>query len=105
MRATCDPVGRRNLGSQTTTNPDEKRDRRRSQEHDVSQAEAESIFFNQPLLIVEDAGHSQVEQRLHALGKTHGHRLLHLTFTLRENDTLIRVISAGPMHRVAGITA
>ena len=67
--------------------------------HDVSQAEAESIFFNQPLLIVEDAGHSPVEQRLHALGKTHGHRLLHLTFTLRDKATLIRVISARPMHR------
>ena len=65
----------------------------------MTQAEAESVFFNQPLLIVQDDRHSQIEQRLHALGKTHSHRLLHLTFTLRDDATLIRVISARPMHR------
>ena len=36
---------------------------------------------------------------LHALGRTHNQRLLHLTFTLRKDDTQIRVISARPMHR------
>ena len=73
--------------------------RKSSEKHGVSQAEAESVFFNQPLLVVDDAVHSKVEQRLHALGKTHHHRLLRLTFTLRDNATLIRVISARPMHR------
>jgi len=73
--------------------------RKSTDKHGVSQAEAESVFFNQPLLIVQDADHSQVEQRLHALGRTYGHRLLHLTFTLRDKATLIRVISARPMHR------
>ncbi len=73
--------------------------RKNIDKHGVSQAEAESVFFNQPLLVVEDAAHSQQEQRLHALGKTHDHRLLHLKFTLRNDATLIRVISARPMHR------
>jgi uncharacterized DUF497 family protein len=67
--------------------------------HDVSQAEAESIFFNDPLIVVEDARHSETEQRLHALGKTTQNRLLHITFTLRQKGTLIRVISARDMHR------
>src|SRR4051812_3260320 len=31
--------------------------------HDVSQAEAESIFFNDPLAVVEDAKHSDRERR------------------------------------------
>jgi uncharacterized DUF497 family protein len=33
------------------------------------------------------------------LGHTDAGRLLHVTFTLRHNDTVIRVISARPMHR------
>jgi uncharacterized protein len=37
--------------------------------------------------------------RFHALGKTLDGRALHITFTLRGDDTLIRVISARDMHR------
>lgn len=67
--------------------------------HGVSQPEAEEMFFNEPLLVVEDQLHSQNELRLHALGQTNDQRLLHVTFTLREQHTLIRIISARPMHR------
>ncbi|MCX7545795.1 BrnT family toxin [Marinicella gelatinilytica] len=67
--------------------------------HDVSQHESEQIFFNQPLLILPDTKHSQNEIRYHALGKTDQNRYLHITFTLRENSRLIRVISARDMHR------
>ncbi len=67
--------------------------------HGVSQAEAEQVFFNQPLLIVPDSKHSQRETRYHALGRTDGGRALHITFTLREDGKLIRVISARDMHR------
>ena len=67
--------------------------------HDVSQAEAEQLFFNSPLLLSADAKHSQIEARYHALGKTDVGRKLHITFTLRISDTLIRVISARDMHR------
>jgi uncharacterized DUF497 family protein len=67
--------------------------------HDVSQAEAEQVFFNEPLLTVPDAKHSAIEQRLHALGRTDDRRLLHITFTLRDKDTNIRVISARDMSR------
>lgn len=78
---------------------DEGNARKSRDKHAVNQAEAESVFFNDPLLVVEDAAHSQHEQRLHALGKADSQRLLHITFTLREESTLIRVISARPMHR------
>lgn len=67
--------------------------------HDVSQNEAEQVFFNQPLLVLSDARHSQEEIRFHALGRTDDIRLLHVTFTLRGGGRLIRVISARPMHR------
>lgn len=72
---------------------------RKNEKHGVSQSEAEEVFFNQPLLLLEDALHSGQERRFHALGKTHAGRTLHISFTLREDDTLIRVISARDMHR------
>jgi uncharacterized DUF497 family protein len=73
--------------------------RKSSDKHGVSQAEAEQIFFKQPMLIVRDIHHSQEEIRYHALGTTDDRRLLHVTFTLSDADSLIRVISARDMHR------
>jgi len=78
---------------------DEGNSRKSVEKHDVSQAEAEQIFFNDPLLIVEDTRHSALEVRLHALGRTDAGRLLHVSFTLRGDGRLIRVISARTMHR------
>ena len=78
---------------------DEGNSRKSTEKHDVSQAEAEQIFFNDPLLIVEDISHSISEVRLHALGHTDVMRLLHVSFTLRDDGRLIRVISARAMHR------
>jgi uncharacterized protein len=78
---------------------DEGNSRKSADKHDVSQAEAESIFFNDPLILAEDLRHSHREQRFNALGKTGQNRLLHITFTLRQNGTMIRVISARDMHR------
>jgi len=73
--------------------------RKSADKHDVSQSEAEQIFFNDPLLILPDDRHSQTEPRIHALGKTDTGRLLHVTFTLRADNSKIRVISARDMHR------
>jgi uncharacterized DUF497 family protein len=78
---------------------DEGNARKSVEKHQVSQGEAEQIFFNDPLLISEDVGHSVREPRLHALGQTDAGRLLHVTFTLRNDNRLIRVISARSMHR------
>lgn len=66
--------------------------------HGVSQAEAEQLFFNEPL-VMADARHSDEEPRYHALGETDQGRRLHVTFTLRRQGTLVRVISARDMHR------
>lgn len=72
---------------------------RKNEKHDVSTAESEQVFFNEPLLLLVDAKHSDVELRFHALGKSDEGRLLHVTFTLREEGKNIRVISARDMHR------
>ena len=67
--------------------------------HGVAPGEAGQVFFNEPLLVVIDEKHSGVDTRLHALGKTNEGRLLHITFTLRDEGRRIRVISAREMHR------
>ncbi len=73
---------------------------RKSQlKHSVSMAEAEQVFFHQPLVVSADAQHSENEARWHALGRSDAGRLLHVTFTLRARGRLIRVISARDMHR------
>lgn len=61
---------------------DDGNTRKSEEKHDVSMAEAEQVFFNDPLLLLEDTRHSQRENRQHALGKTNEGRLLHIAFTL-----------------------
>jgi uncharacterized protein len=78
---------------------DHGNNRKSAEKHGVDQAEAEQLFFNDPLLVVEDEKHSVGEQRFHALGRTDDGRHLHVTFTLRQMATRIRVISARDMHR------
>jgi|SRR6476620_6289888 uncharacterized DUF497 family protein len=78
---------------------DEGNSRKSAERHEVSQAEAEQVFFNDPLLVVADQKHSATEPRYHALGRTDGDRRLHITFTLRREATLVRIISARDMHR------
>jgi len=72
-------------------------ERKSADKHGVSQAEAEQAFFNQPLLVLSDERHSASEPRFHALGRTEAGRRLHVTFTLRRDSTLVRVISARDM--------
>jgi len=62
-------------------------------------AETEQVFFNAPLLVLEDSKHSNQEPRFHALGKSDEKRLLHITFTLRQAGEKIRIISARDMHK------
>lgn len=65
--------------------------------HEVSHAECEQVFFNQPLVLAADLAHSAQEDRFFALGQTDGGRLLLVVLTLR--GSLVRVISARPTSR------
>ena len=73
--------------------------RKNEVKHSVTQMEAEEVFFNNPLLISIDDKYSEIENRYLALGKTNKDRGLTIIFTLRQNGTLIRVISARDQHR------
>jgi uncharacterized protein len=72
-------------------------ERKSADKHSVSQAEAEQAFFNQPFVVLADERHSVSEPRFHVLGRTRAGRRLHITFTLRRDGSLVRVISARDM--------
>lgn len=78
---------------------DERNRTKNVDKHGVASSEVEQVFFNLPLLVLADPSHSADEQRYHALGRSDTGRLLHLTFTMRNDGALIRVISARDMSR------
>ncbi|WP_252176937.1 BrnT family toxin [Endozoicomonas sp. 4G] len=73
--------------------------KKNQEKHNVSQYEAEQVFFNKPILLLSDEKHSSLKCRYHAYGKTDDGRKLHVTFTVRDSGQKIRVISARDMHK------
>jgi uncharacterized protein len=67
------------------------------EKHRVSDGECEQVFFNQPLVALPDAEHSEREHRILVLGKTDSGRRLFVVCTPRRD--LIRVISAREMTK------
>ncbi len=66
--------------------------------HNVSNAEAEQIFFNEPLVAGVDEAHtSDVEHRYRALGRTDADRRFFAVFTLRKAS--VRIISIRDMSK------
>ena len=65
--------------------------------HQVMQGECEQVFFNEPIIVLNDVNHSLIENRWFLLGKTDAERLLFIVFTIRGNT--IRVISARDMNK------
>ncbi len=65
--------------------------------HQVTPAECEEIFFNQPLFATDSSQQHEAEDRYYALGKTSMKRLLFIVFTIRKKH--IRIISARDMSR------
>ena len=72
---------------------------RKNEKHGVSKSEVEQVFLNKPLLMADDLKHSERERRFHALGRSDQDRRLHVTYTVRGGETLIRPISARAMSR------
>ena len=64
--------------------------------HRVTDWECEEVFFNRPLALSSDYGHSGSESRYYALGQTDRARWLSVSFTIRSG--LIRPISVRDMN-------
>ena len=65
--------------------------------HNVENWESEQVFFNKPLLVLDNSKHSIPEKRWAAFGRTDADRFLIVIFTRRGD--LIRVISARDMNK------
>ncbi len=78
---------------------DDGNQRKSAEKHAVSASEAEQVFFNLPLRLLPHPRHSASEVRYYALGRTNSGRMILVSFTLRKEGKLIRVISARDMHR------
>jgi len=65
--------------------------------HAVSDLECEQVFFNRPIVVLDDETHSDAEPRYFVLGRTDARRRIFLVFTPRQDR--IRVISARDMTK------
>lgn len=65
--------------------------------HGVEPSECEEIFFNKPIIVLDDPEHSSTEKRYKILGISAAGRGLSLAVTIRSNK--IRIIMAGDQSK------
>ncbi len=73
---------------------DSKKDTQNRRKHRVSFDEAESVFVDEHALLIDDPEHSTVEDRFIVLGLSAKLRILVVAHAYREDEGVIRVISA-----------
>ena len=62
--------------------------------HGVSFNEAKTVFFDENAKVIQDPEHSEDEERFIILGLSAATKLLVICHCYRENDRVIRIISA-----------
>ena len=80
--------------SELEFNWDEQKAQINKKRHGVSFEEAKSAFYDENARIIYDPDHSKQEDRFILLGMSDYFRLLIVCHCYRENDTVIRIISA-----------
>jgi len=73
---------------------DEQKEAANRQKHGVSFDEARTVFFDEHARLIADPDSSDDEDRFILLGYSERPRLLVVCHCYRENDSLIRIISA-----------
>ena len=73
---------------------DEKKNRDNILKHKISFEEAQTVFYDPEGKIISDPDHSTEEDRFIILGLSKMLRLLVVCHCYRENDEIIRIISA-----------
>jgi uncharacterized DUF497 family protein len=73
---------------------DDRKNTANQKKHRVSFEEAQSVFFDDRAVEYYDPDHSEFEDRLLMLGLSYQLRVLVVSYTLRERETEIRIISA-----------
>lgn len=73
---------------------DEKKNQLNIQKHGVSFQEAITVFKDENAVILTDDVHSENEERFLLIGLSHKFNILVVCHCYRNNDTIIRIISA-----------
>ena len=79
---------------------DEAKNRRNKRKHGVSFEEAMTVFSDEHALLIDDPDHSQDEDRFILLGLSISLRPLIVTHCYREDDDVIRIITARKATRM-----
>ncbi len=73
---------------------DNDKNKSNKKKHNVSFEEAETVFYDDNARLISDPDHSEDEDRFILLGLSNKMRMLVVVHTYRENDEIIRIISA-----------
>ena len=73
---------------------DENKNKLNKRKHRISFEEAKSVFYDENALLIDDPDHSDDEDRFIMVGLSSSLRLLIVCHCYRENDEVIRIISA-----------
>ena len=73
---------------------DENKSRINLAKHKISFEEAQTVFYDEEALVIDDPEHSQEEERFIILGFSKKANLLVVCHCYRESESVIRIISA-----------
>ncbi len=73
---------------------DEKKNRINQSKHKVSFEEAQTVFYDERALVIDDPEHSQEEERFIIMGMSFRANLLVVCHCCRASENVIRIISA-----------
>jgi len=73
---------------------DTKKDKSNSKKHGVTFEEAKTVFFDEYAIQFFDPDHSEGEDRFILLGTSFKSKTIIVCHCFRENETLVRIISA-----------
>lgn len=73
---------------------DENKARINRQKHGISFEEAQTVFYDDAALVIDDPEHSEEEERFIILGLSNRANLLVVCHCYRASETVIRIISA-----------
>lgn len=73
---------------------DENKNQTNQRKHHISFEEAQTVFYDENALLIDDPEHSEEEERFIILGFSKKANLLVVCHCYRESETVIRIISA-----------
>lgn len=73
---------------------DENKNSINKKKHNVSFEEAETVFYDDNALMIDDPEHSEQEERFIILGTSYKANLLVVCHCYKQSETVIRIISA-----------